>query len=118
MTTLVLALATIVIAAAIAWAQLLRKKAPAPQVAQERRKPDKRDYTAEEVKQHSEPGDLWLIIDGKVYDLSEYHDIHPGGDAIFNNAGADSSKGFHGDQHPTKVNDMLDDFYLGKLIAT
>ncbi len=28
--------------------------------------------------------DLWLIIEGKVYDFSRYAKVHPGGDRIFN----------------------------------
>uniref|UniRef100_A0A7S3A3C7 Cytochrome b5 heme-binding domain-containing protein n=1 Tax=Rhodosorus marinus TaxID=101924 RepID=A0A7S3A3C7_9RHOD len=72
-------------------------------------------YPEEEVRKHNSPGDLWLIIDGKVYDFSEYYKVHPGGDAIFRNAGKDSSAGFHGEQHPTKVNDMLIDFLIGEV---
>ena len=32
----------------------------------------------------SSTSDLWLIIDGKVYDFSRYANLHPGGDRIFN----------------------------------
>eukprot|EP00188_Purpureofilum_apyrenoidigerum_P003152 Plantae.Rhodophyta-Purpureofilum_apyrenoidigerum.ctg32165.p1 GENE.Plantae.Rhodophyta-Purpureofilum_apyrenoidigerum.ctg32165~~Plantae.Rhodophyta-Purpureofilum_apyrenoidigerum.ctg32165.p1 ORF type:complete len:121 (+),score=18.42 Plantae.Rhodophyta-Purpureofilum_apyrenoidigerum.ctg32165:93-455(+) len=120
MAILVLAVVTFVLAGAIAWVLLSRKRdVPIPKETKPSRvKPEKRDYTKEEIARHTEPGDLWLIIDGKVYDFSEYHDLHPGGDAIFNNAGTDSSKGFHGEQHPTKVNDMLEDFYLGNVVAS
>jgi len=57
-----------------------------------------RIYSEAEVRKHISPGDLWLVIDGKVYDFSEYYKVHPGGDAIFRNAGRDSSAGFHGNQ--------------------
>lgn len=56
----------------------------------------KRKFTEEEVSKHTELNDLWLIIDGKVYDFSKYWEVHPGGKAIFKNAGKDSSLGFHG----------------------
>jgi cytochrome b involved in lipid metabolism len=75
-----------------------------------------RRFTAAEVSQHCTRDSLWLIIDGRVYDVTTYVDQHPGGDAIFRNAGRDSSAGFHGDQHPDKVNELLPDFYLGDLI--
>lgn len=31
--------------------------------------------------QHNKDGDLWVIIDAKVYDLSRFKDLHPGGAA-------------------------------------
>lgn len=75
----------------------------------------KRYYTPAEIAKHCQRDSLWLIIDGKVYDVTSYVDQHPGGSAIFRNGGADSSVGFHGDQHPDKVNDLLPDFYIGEL---
>jgi len=34
------------------------------------------------VARHHTRSDLWIIIHGKVYDLSSFLDIHPGGDQI------------------------------------
>lgn len=51
----------------------------------------------------------------KVYDVTEYVDQHPGGDAILNNAGGDSTIGFNGDQHPSSAKDVLETFYIGDL---
>lgn len=31
--------------------------------------------------------DIWLILDGKVYDLTEYLEEHPGGAAMLKHAG-------------------------------
>ncbi|KAG7089767.1 hypothetical protein E1B28_011421 [Marasmius oreades] len=36
-------------------------------------------FTREEVSKHKEKGDLWIIIDSTVYDLSRFSTIHPGG---------------------------------------
>ena len=44
--------------------------------------------------------DVWLIIDGKVYDFTNYLEEHPGGDAMLTDAGGDATKGFKGPQHP------------------
>ena len=44
--------------------------------------------------------DLWIIIDGKVYDVTDYIEEHPGGASILNNAGGDSTIGFKKDHHP------------------
>ena len=52
---------------------------------------------------------------GKVYDVTDFVDDHPGGDSILDNAGADSSAGFHGDQHPETVAEAVEEFYIGDL---
>lgn len=83
-------------------------------------KPSKvmKDYTKEEVAQHKSPEDCWIILDGKVYDVTSYVEEHPGGDSILWNAGGDSTTGFHGPQHPVRVFDIVDDFCIGKLVSS
>lgn len=39
-------------------------------------------FTAAEVAEHKTPADLWVIIDKKVYDLSCWHQFHPGGSEL------------------------------------
>lgn len=36
-----------------------------------------KNYTTEEVSTHCTEEDAWIIVDGKVYDITHY-DIHPG----------------------------------------
>lgn len=36
-------------------------------------------FTRADVAKHGAQDDLWVVIRGKVYDLSEYVDEHPGG---------------------------------------
>jgi cytochrome b involved in lipid metabolism len=50
-----------------------------------------------------------------VYDVTPYIDEHPGGDAILNNAGADSTEGFNKGQHPEHVRQTMMDFVIGVL---
>lgn len=64
-------------------------------------------FTEDEVGRHNTQEDLWLIINGKVYNFTEYLPLHPGGDAILRNAGKDSTTGFSGSQHPARVWDMV-----------
>lgn len=72
-------------------------------------------YSKKEVSTHNTRKDCWIIIKEKVYDVTPYVEEHPGGDAILNNAGGDSTEGFFGPQHGTRVFDIIEDFCIGKL---
>ncbi|PKA64243.1 Cytochrome b5 [Apostasia shenzhenica] len=74
-------------------------------------------YTKQDVSVHNKRNDCWIIIKDKVYDVSPYVEEHPGGDAILKHAGGDSTEGFFGPQHATRVFDMIDEFYVGDLIS-
>ena len=34
-----------------------------------------------EIEQHNSPSDCWIVVDGQVWDLTEFHQEHPGGSA-------------------------------------
>ncbi|PSS01921.1 Cytochrome B5-like protein [Actinidia chinensis var. chinensis] len=72
-------------------------------------------YAKSEVSLHNKRTDCWIIIKDKVYDVTSYVEEHPGGDAILAHAGDDSTEGFYGPQHATRVFDMIEDFYIGNL---
>lgn len=36
-------------------------------------------YSKEEISLHNQDGDLWVIIDDVVFDLSKFQEDHPGG---------------------------------------
>ncbi|KAH9003058.1 peroxisomal acyl-CoA-dehydrogenase [Lactarius hatsudake] len=58
-----------------------------------------KELTREQVQQHNKDGDLWVIIDAKVYDLSRFADLHPGGRAVLVDsdvAGQDATEAFYG----------------------
>lgn len=38
-----------------------------------------RTFTRDEVAKHNKDGDLWVVIDAVVYDLSKFAKFHPGG---------------------------------------
>ncbi|XP_062191418.1 cytochrome B5-like protein isoform X2 [Phragmites australis] len=77
-----------------------------------------RIYTKEEVSKHNTRKDCWIIVKDKIYDVTPYVEEHPGGDAILNNAGGDSTEGFFGPQHGTRVFDIIEDFCIGQLKAS
>ncbi|KAL9667054.1 hypothetical protein QQ045_002419 [Rhodiola kirilowii] len=77
---------------------------------------DSKVFTAAEVALHNKRIDCWIIIKDRIYDVTSYVEEHPGGDAILTHAGDDSSEGFFGPQHATRVFDMIEDFYIGDLV--
>jgi len=73
-------------------------------------------FSADEVAKHASADDIWIIVDEKVYDVTPYVGKHLGGEeAITRYAGKDNTVPFHGEQHPLKVREVLDEFYIGRL---
>lgn len=72
-------------------------------------------FNANEVALHNKENDCWIIVDDKVYDITDYINDHPGGDSILKNAGGDSTVGVHGPQHPPSMWDVLKLYYIGDL---
>ena len=55
--------------------------------------PSERMLTREEVAAHNTDGDMWLIIDGDVWDVSKFGALHPGGlPPLREVAGGDATK--------------------------
>jgi cytochrome b involved in lipid metabolism len=58
--------------------------------------------TALELARHNSDGDVWMAIQGKVYDISEYISYHPGGKyQILRGKGIDATELFF-KVHPCK----------------
>ncbi len=72
----------------------------------------------DEIKAHSTNGDCWIIIRGKVYDVSKYMDSHPGGfDIILENAnGKDATEEYDDADHTKRAKEMLNKYYIGDLV--
>jgi predicted Zn-dependent protease len=75
--------------------------------------------TSDEVKKHNSAGDCWSIIDGNVYDLTNWVESHPGGNeritAICGKDGTSSFLGKHSNSNSAKS--QLNRFELGKLVV-
>ena len=56
-----------------------------------------------DVAKHNTPDDLWIIVNGKAYDLTDFADDHPGGAAVVTEqAGADATEEFL-EAHPEDI---------------
>lgn len=75
----------------------------------------KRIFTEDEVAKHNTRDDCWMIIKGKVYDVTPYVDIHPGGSrSLLKFAGTDGTENV--EFHSSKMLQLLDKyFYVGTL---
>jgi len=49
-------------------------------------------YTREQVAQHNTEQDCWVILEGKVLDLSGFASDHPGRSAFMHAAGKDATE--------------------------
>ncbi|KAK7457824.1 hypothetical protein VKT23_010167 [Stygiomarasmius scandens] len=58
-----------------------------------------KEFTFSEVQHHNKENDLWIVIDSKVYDLSKFANLHPGGVSVLlakSVAGQDATNAFYG----------------------
>merc|ERR1719313_650892 len=54
-------------------------------------------FTREEIAKHNQDGDAWVVVDGEVYDISNFAMAHPGGEQIIlEYAGQDGTEVFYG----------------------
>jgi len=73
----------------------------------------KKYITCEELKKHNKPGDLWISIQGKVYNVTDWSKQHPGGDTpLLNLAGQDVTDAFIA-YHPGTAWQYLDKLFTG-----
>ena len=82
-------------------------------------KPIQVSLTLNEVSKHSVSGNCWMVINGKVYDLSEYVS-HPGGSGYLIYCGKDSTSGYdtkggRGSSHSSFADSLLSNYLIGSL---
>jgi cytochrome b involved in lipid metabolism len=74
-------------------------------------------FTANDVAKHSTQNDCWMIINGQVYDLTDYISSHPGGDAMLQACGGDGTTLFNTNpRHSSYANDLLLQYNIGVVI--
>lgn len=73
-------------------------------------------FTFEEVAKHTTADDLWVVYNGKVYDVTKYIDEHPGGEeVVLDVAGIDATEAFNDIGHSDDAHDILKGLLVGKV---
>ncbi|OWK16287.1 CYB5B [Cervus elaphus hippelaphus] len=71
-------------------------------------------YRLEEVAKRNSPEDIWLVIHGRVYDVSRFLNEHPGGEEVLmEQAGGDATESFEDVGHSSDAREMLKQYYIG-----
>lgn len=75
-------------------------------------------YSLKEVAAHKQKNDMWIVVHGKVYDVSNYFQDHPGGAEVIEEvAGTDATVAFEDVGHSEDAREMLQPMLVGVLNA-
>ncbi|CAA6668153.1 unnamed protein product [Spirodela intermedia] len=76
-----------------------------------------RKIPASEVAFHSSKKDCWLVIDGKVYDVTEFLEDHPGGEEVlvYASGTGDATQSFEDVGHSSTARSMMSSYLIGVL---
>lgn len=73
-----------------------------------------RTFTSDEIRHHTNPDDLWMVISGKVYDVTAFAPHHPGGvEVLLDCGGVDATGAFDDVAHSQDAKDMLRPYLIG-----
>ncbi|NXB00535.1 CYB5B protein, partial [Cnemophilus loriae] len=70
----------------------------------------------EEVAKRNSNREAWLVIHGRVYDVTRFLEEHPGGEEVLlEQAGRDATESFEDVGHSTDAREMLKQYYIGEV---
>ncbi|CAM0140567.1 hypothetical protein VKS41_006586 [Umbelopsis sp. WA50703] len=71
-------------------------------------------YTKEEISKHNTDKDAWVIVDGKVYNVTEFLSEHPGGKKILlKSCGKDATAQFKNFHNDSVLDSVAQPFLIG-----
>jgi cytochrome b5 len=74
-------------------------------------------YTLKEVAAHCTVESCWMVINDKVYDLTNFIGLHAGGtELMLEYAGTDATNAFMEKPHTIEASDMLREYLIGELV--
>ncbi|XP_062204674.1 uncharacterized protein LOC133906716 [Phragmites australis] len=74
-------------------------------------------FSASDVALHASRKDCWVVIHGKVYDVTKFLEDHPGGEDVLLHASAsgDATEAFEEVGHSTSAISMMDCYLIGSI---
>ncbi|XP_012152315.1 cytochrome b5 isoform X2 [Megachile rotundata] len=76
-------------------------------------------YTRAEVANHVESDKLWLIINNKVYDVTDFYREHPGGEEVLlEQNGKDVTEIFEDIGHSSDARQMMESYKIGEIVKS
>ncbi|XWS24146.1 hypothetical protein CRYUN_Cryun28dG0075500 [Craigia yunnanensis] len=73
-------------------------------------------FTLSQVAQHKSKKDCWLVIDGRVLNVTKFLEEHPGGEEVLlESAGKDATKEFKDIGHSKTAQNLLLKYQVGVL---
>lgn len=79
------------------------------------------NYTMNDLSLHANSSDCWLLIDGLVYDVTNFVNGHPGGESITQGCGLDATELFEtrpmgsGTAHSGRARTLLNTYIIGQV---
>ncbi|XP_066493281.1 cytochrome b5 type B [Tiliqua scincoides] len=75
-----------------------------------------RFISLEEVAMRNTPSELWIVIHGRVYDISGFLHEHPGGEEVLlEQGGRDATECFEDVGHSMDAREMLNQYLIGEV---
>ncbi|KAL1963353.1 hypothetical protein VTN77DRAFT_8474 [Rasamsonia byssochlamydoides] len=75
-------------------------------------------YTAEDVAAHKSANDMWIVIHGKVFNITDYLHEHPGGEDVLKEvAGTDATEAYEDVGHSDEATQAMQPYLIGTLKA-
>ncbi|XP_021893369.1 cytochrome b5-like [Carica papaya] len=73
-------------------------------------------FTFEDLANHKSRGSCWLLIHGKVYDVTSFMEEHPGGEEVLLAAtGRDATDDFEDVGHSDEARALMPNMYIGDI---
>ena len=73
-------------------------------------------YTSDEIASHNNAKDLWIVIHGEVYNVTKFHQEHPGGEEVLLKlAGQDATECFEAIGHSNEAIVLRESYKIGKI---